>query len=291
MRPPAALLDQLSFSRLMPVHARPSVGIGERRSRRRGPGMEFLDHRPYREGDDIRHLDPYVMARSGEKVMREYAASRQVPVTILMDASASMAIGDGGKLTLARLLAQTLGFVALAGSDRLQLVASGGEGLHWSPRWQGTARADDLFAWINAQREGGRGNFADALRAVHEHLPPGGLLIAIGDWWGEDIATLLAALHAAGQEVLAVQILGPDELAPGRIGKGVITVIDVETDDEVEVAIDGETLRRYAALLGAWREGLREMFATRQWHFLTADAGTDVTDFCLRTLRGAGVLS
>jgi len=39
MRPPAALLEQLTTSRLLPTYAQPSVGTGERRSRRKGPGM------------------------------------------------------------------------------------------------------------------------------------------------------------------------------------------------------------------------------------------------------------
>lgn len=291
MRPPAALLDQLSGTRLLPVHARPSVGIGERRSRRKGPGMEFLDHRPHREGDDTRHLDPHVLARSGEKMIREYAASRQIPVTILIDASGSMTLGDGGKHRLACLLAQVLGFVALAGGDRVQVAVGGDEMLHWSPRWQGGARADDLFAWIAAQPKGGAGEFAAALHAVREHLPPAGLLIAISDWWGDGLESQLDTLFAASQDVLAVQILARDEIAPDRMGKGVITLIDAETEEEVEVAMDGDTLRRYAALLTEWRDGLRGIFAARQWHFFSAEPDADVTDFCLRTLRGAGVLS
>lgn len=291
MRPPAALLDQLSVTRLLPAQARPSVGIGERRSRRKGPGMEFLDHRPHREGDDTRHLDPYVLARSGEKMIREYAASRQIPVTVLIDGSGSMTIGDGGKHRLACLIAQALGFVALAGGDRAQVAVGGDEALHWSPRWQGAARADDLFAWITAQPKGGRGDFGEALRAVREYLPPAGLLVAISDWWGEGLEDQLDTLFAASQEVIAVQILAPDELAPDRLGRGVITVIDAETEDEVEVAIDADTLRRYAAMLAEWRGGLRGIFASRQWHFFSAEPDTDIGDFCLRTLRGAGVLS
>ncbi len=291
MRPPAALLDQLSYTRLLPAHAQPNVGIGERRSRRKGPGMEFIDHRPYRDGDDIRHLDMHVMARSGERMIREYAASRQIPVTILLDASGSMAVGDGAKLALATRLAQALGFVALAGGDRIQLALCGAERLTWSPRWQGTARTDDFFAWIDAQETGGAGSFAEALGAVHEHLPPAGLVIAISDWWGEGIEYGLDTLFAASHEVLAVQVLAPDELVPDRMGKGVVTMIDAETEDEVEVAIDPETLRRYTRILDDWQQGLRDLFARRQWHFLGATSDTDITDFCLRTLRGAGVLS
>jgi hypothetical protein len=66
MRPPSALLERLTTSRLLPAFAEPSVGTGERRSRRKGPGMEFIDHRPYQTGDDTRHLDPHLYARTAD---------------------------------------------------------------------------------------------------------------------------------------------------------------------------------------------------------------------------------
>ena len=66
MRPSAAILEQLATLRLLPSHAVPSMGIGERRSASRGAGIEFAEHRPYRRGDDVRHIDPRVKARLGE---------------------------------------------------------------------------------------------------------------------------------------------------------------------------------------------------------------------------------
>src|SRR5690606_30697745 len=97
MRPPAALLERLNTTRLLPSAAQPSVGIGERRSQRKGPGMEFVDHRPYQPGDDTRHLDLHLYARTGDFMMREYSLNQQLPVTIVLDLSPSMTIGRGEK--------------------------------------------------------------------------------------------------------------------------------------------------------------------------------------------------
>ncbi len=290
-QPPASLLDRLSTSRLMPVRALPSAGIGERQSRQKGAGMEFIDHRPYHEGDDIRHLDPHVMARTGDPVIREYAQSRQLPVTVLLDLSESMIAREGAKHRLATQIAQVLGYVALAAGDRVQVVVTSGNGLIWSPRWQGGARAEALFGWIDEQILGGAASFADALRQVPEHLPARGLLILISDWWDRGIRERLDALDVAGQDVIAVQVLAAHERSPELIGRGVVMLRDAESEEEAEVEINEPTLRRYAALLEAWQGELRDFFAARQWQFFALDTRDDLTEFCMRTLRARGVLS
>ncbi|MDT8858122.1 DUF58 domain-containing protein [Paracoccaceae bacterium Fryx2] len=292
MRPPPALLEQLKASRLLPMRARPSVGIGERRSRSKGAGMEFIDHRPYRAGGDTRHLDPHVMARTGEAVIRQYVQGRQLPVTLVIDASPSMLIEDGAKFRSACLLAQVLGFVALTGGDRVQAAMRGARGLALSPRWQGAARAEALFAWIAGVEAGAAdAGFAATLADVTPHLPQAGLVVALSDWWGDGVRQRLDILHAAGHEILAMQILSPGESDPARLGQGLMTLLDAETGAEVEVMSDAETLGRYGVLLRAWQTGLRELFSARHWHFLAAPSDAGVYDICLRTLRGVGVLA
>ena len=59
------LLASLKRSRLMVRRAHATMGIGERRSRRKGSGMEFVDYREYQPGDDVRHLDPHLHLRTG----------------------------------------------------------------------------------------------------------------------------------------------------------------------------------------------------------------------------------
>lgn len=290
MRPPPVLLEQLTTTRLMPAHAQPSVGTGERRSRRKGPGMEFIDHRPYQAGDDTRHLDPHLFARTGDYVMREYALNQQLPVTILIDLSASMLTGTPDKQSQARLLAQVLGFAAMVGGDRVQVMVPAEKGLRPSPRWQGTARADYLFDWIASQPAKGRLRFSDALALIREELPPRGLVIAISDWWDEDVKPALDMLSVAGQEVLALQVLAPEEMDPERLEGGVVIMEDSETEEEARLVLDQDTVQQYRVLLARHLQELREMFSARQWHFLTVSSEEDIVEICMRRFRGAGVL-
>src|SRR5207302_1394616 len=80
-------------SRLLVRSAKATVGIGERRSSAKGSGMEFLDYREYQPGDDVRHLDPHLFARTGTHYVRQYSVYQQLPIAIIVDGSASMNFG------------------------------------------------------------------------------------------------------------------------------------------------------------------------------------------------------
>lgn len=292
MRPPAALMERLAASRLLPSRALPTVGVGERRSRLKGAGIEFIDHRPYREGDDTRHLDVHVMARSDMPVIREYAQMRQLSVTIFLDNSASMGHAERPKARLAGQLAQVFGHLALAAGDRVQVVGTDESGVPaMSPRWQGRARTEILARWVLQMPGEQHEPVADALRMVVSGLAAKGLVIVISDWLDPTFPDALKMADAAGQEILGVQILEAVERDPEALGTGTTTLIDAETDDEIEVNLSQATLRRYRAAVAAWQEQLASDFARRQWHFVHLDAEEDVTDIVLLKLRGRGIVS
>jgi uncharacterized protein (DUF58 family) len=296
MYPPATLLNRLMTSRLLPSIARPTVGIGERRSRQKGSGMEFVDYRSYRAGDDIRHLDVHVMARSGEPVIKQYAQMRQLPVTIMLDNSNSMGPVQGAKSRLARQIAQTLGFVALASSDRVQVVANGGAGAgsggtSRSPRWQGVARAQALFAWIAQAPAGGAPDLGALLGKLLVEADAKQMLIVISDWWDAALVDQFARVQAVGHELLALQVLDPAERDPRSIGRGMVTLTDSETGNEIEVGLDETTLARYRVAFETWQARLAEACRRRQWRFLSIGSDEDLSDLVLRRLRQKAILS
>jgi uncharacterized protein (DUF58 family) len=291
MRPPAPLLERLSRSRMLPASAQPSVGMGERLSRQKGAGMEFLDFRPYQAGDDTRNLDPYLYARTGEFVVREYARSQQLPVTIALDLSASMLSDPSGKFERAKQIAQLFGFIALASGDRVQLAVTEGDKTLLSPRWHGAARADYMFDWVDKREARNEGNFIDTLRALPQHLPSGGLVIAVSDWWDDDFEPVLNMLRALDQEVIAIQVLSPHEIDPSGMDQGIVTLEDAETGQEIELSIDAQLLDQYRAVFAERQDRLHGLFTARHWHLLTVSTQDDLGQLFTHTLRAKGVLS
>ncbi len=277
--PAPSLLGKLSRTKLLTRWQVASVGHGERRSRTKGAGMEFADHREYQPGDDLRYLDPHVYARTGKTYVRQYDVYRQLPITILIDASRSMNYGEPNKFAYAVDLAATLGYVGLAGGDQVQVCVGAGEKLHWSPRYHGALRASRLFEWLDEQKPMSTGTIGQALQLAMRNVTERGLLIVMSDWWADDVEADLKIISASGQELWGVQIAARDELDPSLLGDGEVRMVDVETGHEVELSLDRSTRERYKRSLEAWREQLQSLFAGVKGRLLLAP--TDQTTYKL----------
>jgi uncharacterized protein (DUF58 family) len=291
MKPSASLLEQLGRSKILPVDARPSLGAGERLSKNRGAGMEFLDYRPYQNGDDTRHLDPHLYARTGEYFLRQYARTQQLPITIFIDLSPSVTASSADKAGLAREIAQVFGFVALAGGDGIQLAVPTADGLKLSPRWQGIARVDQFFDWIASEPSTGAIDLSEHLDILRARIPANGLIIAISDWWDKGIETPLQALATVGQELIAIQVLAAEEIDPSLNGIGLFTFKDAESGAEIELTLDAEVVAQYQAIFEARQSRLRDIFSSQNWHFIPVSTLDNTSYFFTRTLRAKGIIS
>ena len=110
-------LARLDAQRLV-MRGRAQGGAGgSRRSRQTGSSAEFSDYREYIPGDDIRRLDWNALARFDRLYMKLFMEEQESQVMILLDASASME----DKWSAARSAAETVGYLALTGGDRLRL--------------------------------------------------------------------------------------------------------------------------------------------------------------------------
>jgi uncharacterized protein (DUF58 family) len=93
---------------------------GEYRTAFRGQGLEFAELRPYEAGDDPRHIDWRVTARTGAPHVRRYREERSRTLLLLADLSASC---TPAKRHLQLEAAALLAFAAAATRDRVALVA------------------------------------------------------------------------------------------------------------------------------------------------------------------------
>ena len=109
------------LSRLDLGYRRPVSGLyaGERRSPRAARSPEFSDFRPYVSGDDFRQIDWRAYARLERLMLRLYVAEEETSLNVVLDASASMLVGEPPKWPPARRLAAALAFLGLASMDRV----------------------------------------------------------------------------------------------------------------------------------------------------------------------------
>jgi uncharacterized protein (DUF58 family) len=246
-----------ALRRRMQVRARSGQG-GDHMAKRRGSSAEFLEHRPYAPGDDLRRIDWLAFARTGEPVFKLFRAEEDVIVRLVVDASRSLDAGSPSKLLVAQKLAAAIGYMALASSERAQVIAAG----------------DGLSRVREPTR--GRGSLAKLLRELDEIAPLGGtdlaraidgvvlrsdrpgMLVVVSDFLDPgpfDAAVTRAA--SAGHDVALIQVLTPEELAPSF--EGDLAFEDSETGAVVEVTVDARAIEAYMARLNALCLGLRAL--------------------------------
>lgn len=289
MKPSASFLHVLNQLQVRVRHAVASTGIGERRSRQKGSGMEFADYRAYEPGDDTRHLDARLHARLGGFFVREYEVLKQLPVTILIDGSRSM-LHHPQKLELARWLANCLGYLALSGGDVVRFGFWSGRRLVLSPRFHGVSRADRMFGWVETAASEGRAPFDDALAEAATQIPRNSLAIILSDLWLEDPTGSLRRLARGGAEIWAFHILSDEEIDPSQQDGSEVHLVDAESGEEVLLSVDRTTLAAYKEALAQWRRDLNEALRPINGRMLEVLTTDDREKFLLG-LRGRGLLS
>jgi uncharacterized protein (DUF58 family) len=290
MIPSPALLTSLMRSRLLVRRAKATLGIGgERRSLHKGSGMEFMDYRKYQPTDDVRHLDAHLHARTGGHYVRQYEVYRQLPITIIVDGSASMNFGTPTKFDFACGLASTLAFVGLAGGDAVDVAVNAGTRLQWSPRVRGIRHAQEIFRWLAAQTPAGSG-FGRALGEALPRLTHRGLLILVSDFWFDDLEADLKVLGSLPQEILGVHVAAPEELEPAQL-IGETRLVDAESGHEVELLIDHGVLGAYKAALANWQDRLRAQITSRLGRYLLVRSDASLSRLLLHDWRRLGLIS
>lgn len=185
----------------------PSAGDvpgGTLRGAVRGHELEAL--RPWRPGDDPRLLEWAATLRSGEPVVRRVRGEAAPLVSVVLDASLSMAVGRPSKLQRAAELAAWVGLRALAAGGRVRLVVRGGRpGVF---ECGGRARAAEFLAALQAAEAAGGADAASLAAGV----PAQGGTWVFGDYASILPAPLCAARPRGGLH--AVLLVAAEERSP-----------------------------------------------------------------------------
>lgn len=193
---------------------------GLHRSPFHGVSVEFSDYRHYLPGDDLRHLDWHLFARSDRLCIKRYHQDTNLPCYLLCDTSASMAYQGAGawssKLDAARLLGAAMGRLLLKQNDAVGLLALGAP--EASPTFLRPSQRASPFGLLlhhlqQLQPEPGE-RLAPLLQTAARLLQRRSLLILFSDFLEplESIQAPLQRLRYSGHECLLLQILDPDEL-------------------------------------------------------------------------------
>lgn len=297
-----AFLRRLEHLAIVFRRAANSQMQGERRSAQRGQSVEFSDFRPYSLGDDFRRIDWNAYARLERLFIKLFVEEQDTTLHILLDASPSMGWGQPEKLATAARLAGALGYIALAGLDRVAVSALGvsgaPHGLKRLPALRGKRAALEMFNFLSqisvnsvdqdlAEKKTALSPTA-ALTAYANNAGGPGPLLLLSDLMDDGWQPGLNRLGGRGFEVSLLHVLAPDELAPDLNGD--FKLIDSETSAEIEISADFETLERYRQYLAGWQAAWHTFCAARNMHYLALNTAMPLEDLLFASLPQQGVV-
>ena len=257
---------------------------GGRRSVKRGQSVEFADYRDYALGDDLRQLDWNVYARLERLFVKLFVEEEDVTITFLLDASPSMAFGQPQKLLFAKRAIAALGYIALAGEDRVVLTALTGRTARRQSGLRGSGRVFRLLANLSAvQPVEGPTDLLASARHAGAQLSGRGVVVLLSDLLDPSAERVVRELAATGSELNVLHVLSPDELDPQL--EGDLKLVDSESGEGIDVTVDLSTIDDYKARLAAWQDGLADLATKRRASYVPLSSDVNLNDLVFAELR------
>ncbi len=245
---------------------------GLHRSPFHGFSAEFSEHRAYRPGDDLRHLDWKVLGRTGRYYVKQFEEETNLRAVIAVDQSASMAYASEGmvsKFTYATYLAAALSYLAMLQKDAVGLALYDKSLRAYYPPRSRRSYIGELLSALDRAQPSEQTNTASSLELLAERLHRRSLVIIISDFLDDldQIATSLKHFRHDHHEVIAVQVLDRREV-DFRFGLAA-TFRDLETGDEM-ITQPIQIRAAYQTAMQSFVESLRERCYTANIDFVQA---------------------
>jgi uncharacterized protein (DUF58 family) len=235
---------------------------GHNPSRYSGPGQEFLDHRNFHQGDDLRAVNWRAYMRLEKLFLKMFQVEPRTPIRLLLDASASMTAGSefegATKFDYARKLAAALVYVGLVRHDTIALqpfherledplTASGGR-----------HRFGPVADYLSALTGGGRTDYLTMVRQFISTFSRPGLVVLLSDFLDDgDCLKPLQYLADFSHELMLVQIWSEQDRTPDWDGD--LTLADAETGERLEISLNEEARRAYTESFDRYAEGIEQL--------------------------------
>jgi uncharacterized protein (DUF58 family) len=205
-----------------------------------GFSQEFAEYRSYSEGDDLRHVDWNVFARTERTYLKRYRGETNTQLSILMDASASMSYGSHkvSKLDYARFLAASIAYMSNRQRDAVGIMTFDDEVRQYVPASSRHGQFVRVLHAIESAQPGKRTDFEKPFVHCMNFLRRRGILVVISDFYAEPqrVVETMAPLRSHGDELILFHLLDPQEIRPTL--KDPAVLVDMETGDELEVSPD-----------------------------------------------------
>jgi uncharacterized protein (DUF58 family) len=213
---------------------------GMHRSPDFGFSQEFAEYRAYTEGDDLRHVDWNVFARAERMYLKRYRGETNTQLTILLDASASMAYGSHkvNKLDFTRYLTASIAYLSNQQRDAAGMVIFDDEIRNYVPPSSRQGQFARILHAIETAQPGKRTDFAKPFFHLQSFLHRRGVIVVVSDFYEDPelVVKTMEPMRFHGNEIILFHVLDPQEIRPSI--KDPALMLDMETGDTIEVTPD-----------------------------------------------------
>jgi uncharacterized protein (DUF58 family) len=244
-----------------------------------GFSQEFAEYRAYSPGDDLRHVDWNVFARTERAYLKRYRGETNSILTVLLDASNSMKFSSHSvnKMDYARFTAASLFYLAIQNQrDAAGLIVFDDEIRTYIRPSTRQGQLHRLLSGLEQAEPHARTDFAKPLHHFQQFLRRRGIVVFISDFYDspENIVRTIEPLRFHGNEVVLFHVLDPKEIRP-EFGEP-STLIDLETQDRIEITpeyVRDEYRKKFDAHVEALRDKARG--AGMDYYLLATDRPLD----------------
>lgn len=291
---PAPLIDSAFLEKLERLAIRwqksfPGLVGGRNISHFAGPGQEFLDHRQFHHGDDLRAVNWRAYLRLEKLFLKMFQVEPRIPVRVLLDCSNSMTTGALSKFDYARKLAAALCYVGLVRLDTICIQPFGhnlGDAFVVSG---GRHRFIPAVNYLEQLHPAGRTNFFEIARQFIAKYPQRGLLIVISDFLDDaDFDRPLQFLADFGHELMLVHLWAAEDREPPWDGQ--LDLVDAETDATLEIGFDQASRQKYIAAFDDHGRGVQRVALRNSGRYIGLPTSTTIEEAVFGSLARSGAI-
>ena len=245
----------------------------ERRTRRRGTGLEFADYRAYVAGDDFRYLDWKAYLRLNRLILKLFEEEEDLPIYFFIDSSQSMNYGQPTKLDYARRVAAALCYIGLANLDRVNVVSFADGVKSELPPQRGKGRIFKIFKFLTDINPSCETDARTSFKTYCTETRRRGLAVVISDFFdGHGFERALDILRHFRHDVFVIHIASHEEIDPKL--RGELLLVDAESNQTREITITPSLLTAYQAEYEKYCEAIETYCGRYQLGYVRT-----VTDF------------
>jgi len=283
------LLEKLERLTIQWQKSLPGLVGGHNTSRFAGSGQEFLDHRHFHQGDDLRAVNWRAYLRLEKLFLKMFQLEPRIPVRLLVDVSRSMETGRIQKFEYARKLAAALCYVGLVRLDSICLQPFAGKLLDSFIASGGRHRFQPAVNFLSAVTPGGRTDFMEIAREFVSAYPQRGLAIVISDFLDDaDCERPLQFLSDFGHDLILVHVWAEEDRQPPWDGE--LDLEDAETGQRVELAFDSDARAIYTASFDEYGQHLRTVALRNNGRYVSLPTSVPVDDAIFGALVNSGAV-